>query len=55
MKRLILSKNEYDAMIETIEIQSNQYLMRKIVTGQREVNAAKLQSHDLINTDKDNE
>lgn len=45
---VILSKDEYDAMIETMKIQSNDYLMEKIAAGRREVNEAKLQSHDLI-------
>ncbi|QNQ80511.1 type II toxin-antitoxin system Phd/YefM family antitoxin [Lactobacillus sp. PV034] len=48
---VILSKDEYDAMIETMKIQSNDYLMEKIAAGHREVNAAKLQSLDLIDPD----
>ncbi|QNQ82747.1 type II toxin-antitoxin system Phd/YefM family antitoxin [Lactobacillus sp. PV037] len=45
---VILSKNEYDAIVETMEIQANSYLMEKIATGRREVESGKLQNHDLI-------
>lgn len=34
---VILSKDEYDSLIETLEIQSNPYLMNKINTGRQEV------------------
>lgn len=34
---VIFPKDEYDSLIETLEIQSNLYLMKKINAGQQEV------------------
>lgn len=51
---VVLSKSEYDSLIETMEIQANKYLMEKIAKGQQEVDSGKLQSHELIDPDEGN-
>lgn len=45
---VILSKDEYDSLIETLSIQSNSYLMNKINAGKEEVKNNRLSQHDLI-------
>ncbi|WP_308558037.1 type II toxin-antitoxin system Phd/YefM family antitoxin [uncultured Lactobacillus sp.] len=45
---VILSKDEYDSLIETLSIQSNSYLMNKINAGKEEVKNNQLSQHDLI-------
>lgn len=46
---VVLSKDEYDAMVETLRIESNQYLMAKIARGQQQAAAKKTKEHKLIN------
>lgn len=45
---VVISKNEYDAMIETLSIQSNSYLMNKISVGRKEVKDHQLSQYELI-------
>lgn len=45
---VIISKDEYDSLMETLEIQSNSYLMNKINAGRQEVSNHQLSKHELI-------
>ncbi|KRL89956.1 type II toxin-antitoxin system Phd/YefM family antitoxin [Lactobacillus kalixensis] len=45
---VILSKDDYDSLIETLTIQSNNYLMDKINRGRKQVKEGKISQHDLI-------
>ncbi|WZL16642.1 MAG: Hypothetical protein LKU_02109 [Lactobacillus kefiranofaciens] len=48
---VVLSKDEYDALIETLAIQSNKYLMDKINRGRKQVAKAQTNQHELIDPD----
>lgn len=48
---VVLSKDEYDSLIETLEIQSNKYLMNKINRGRKQVSEGKVFKHKLIDPD----
>lgn len=48
---VVLSKDEYDALVETLEIESNKYLMDKINRGRTEADAGKTEQHRLIDPD----
>lgn len=48
---VVLSKDEYDSIMETLAIQSNQYLMDKIKRGRAEVAQGKIKQHKLIDPD----
>lgn len=48
---VVLSKDEYDSLTETLAIQSNKYLMDKIHRGQKQVKEGKTQQHELIDPD----
>lgn len=39
---VVLSKNEYDSLMETLSIQSNEYLMDKIKRGREQVSLGKI-------------
>ena len=45
---VVMSKDDYDSMMETMRIASNPYLMDKIRRGEQEIAAGKFQVHDLI-------
>lgn len=45
---VVMSKDEYDSLIETLEIESNKYLMEKIRRGQKQVDERRLIHHELI-------
>lgn len=48
---VVMSKDEYDSLVETLDIESNKYLMDKIRRGQKQVNEGKLVHHKLIDPD----
>lgn len=39
---VVLSKNEYDSLLETLSIQSNEYLMDKIKRGREQISLGKI-------------
>lgn len=44
---VVLSKDEYDALTETLKIESNEYVMGKIRRGQKQVAIGKAKQHGL--------
>lgn len=50
---VVISKEEYDSLVETLKIQSNEYLMTKIERGRRQVAEGKTSQHELIDPDKE--
>jgi antitoxin YefM len=50
---VILSKDEYDSLMETLSVQSNSYLMNKINVGKKEVKNKQLSEHKLIEPDNE--
>ena len=44
---VVLGKEDYDALVETLEIQSNQYLMDKIERGRKQVSEGTIKQHEL--------
>lgn len=48
---VVLSKDEYDALTETLKIESNKYVMDKIKRGEKQVAAGKAEQHQLIDPD----
>lgn len=47
-KSLALNNNYYDSLMETIAIESNQYLLNKIIRGRAEVAQGHVQQHELF-------
>lgn len=45
---VILSKDEYDTLTETLRIEANKYLMAKIERGQKQAAAKKTKEQQLI-------
>ncbi|MFD1124146.1 type II toxin-antitoxin system Phd/YefM family antitoxin [Lentilactobacillus raoultii] len=45
---VVMSKRDYDAMVETMRIMSNPYLMKKIKAADRQFNSGHYQEHQLI-------
>lgn len=45
---VVLSLEEYDALVETAKITSNTYLMEKIKRGDKQFSAGKFQEHHLF-------
>lgn len=50
---VVISKEEYDSLMETLKIQSNDYLMNKIQRGRRQVAEGKVSQHELIDPEKE--
>lgn len=50
---IILPKDEYDSLIETLEIQSNPYLMNKINAGRQEAENGNVEKIGILD-DRDN-
>ena len=50
---VVMSKAEYDSLVETLEIESNKYLMNKIRRGQKQVDERKAIHHELIDPDSE--
>lgn len=48
---VLMSKRDYDSMIETLRIMSNPTLMEKIRRGQAQIAAGKAKQHELIEPD----
>lgn len=48
---VILRHKEYEALIETLKVVSNQYLMKKLQRGNQEASIGKTKQHQLINPD----
>ncbi|WEV51176.1 type II toxin-antitoxin system Phd/YefM family antitoxin [Lactobacillus sp. ESL0731] len=48
---VVMSKQEYDSLVETLDIESNKYLMAKIRNGQKQVDANRAVHHELIDPD----
>lgn len=49
---VVLGKEDYDALVETLEIQSNQYLMDKIERGRKQVSEGTITQHELIDPEQ---
>lgn len=49
---VVMSKDEYDSLIETLDIESNKYLMDKIRRGQKQVDEGRISRHELIDPDE---
>ena len=49
---VVLGKEDYDALVETLEIQSNQYLMDKIERGRKQVSEGTIKQHELIDPEQ---
>lgn len=45
---VVMSKEDYDAIMETLDINSNGYLMQKLARGDQQFKAGKFKRHDLI-------
>ena len=45
---VLMSKRDYDSMIETLRIMSNPTLMDKIRRGKEQITAGKTEQHELI-------
>lgn len=45
---VLMSKRDYDSMIETLRIMSNPTLMDKIRRGKEQITAGKTKQHELI-------
>lgn len=50
---VIMSKDDYDAIMETLNINSNDYLMKKIARGDKQFKDHQFTKHDLIEEDDD--
>lgn len=48
---VLMSKRDYDSLIETTRILNNPELMDKIRRGRRQIAAGKTQEHELIDND----
>lgn len=46
-----MSKEDYDVIMETLSINSNDYLMQKIARGDKQFKAGKFKQHELIEDD----
>lgn len=51
---VVMSKEDYDSIIETLTINSNDYLMNKLARGDQQFKAHKFKQHELIE-DNDND
>lgn len=51
---VVMSKTDYDSIIETLEINNNHYLMHKLVKGDAQFKNGKFKQHELIE-DEDND
>lgn len=52
---VVMSKEDYDAIMETLTINSNDYLMQKIARGDQQFKAGEFKQHELIEDDGDND
>lgn len=52
---VVMSKDDYDAIMETLRINSNNYLMEKIARGEQQFKAGKFKQHELIEDDIEND
>ena len=52
---VVMSKDDYDAIMETLRINSNNYLMEKISRGEQQFKAGKFKQHELIEDDIEND
>lgn len=50
---VVISKDDYDAMVETMRIMSNPYLMKKIKAADKQFNSGHYQEHHLIEDSDD--
>lgn len=50
---VVMSERDYDAMVETMRVISNPYLMKKIEAADKQFNSGHYQEHQLIE-DSDN-
>ena len=48
---VVMSKEDYDAIMETLSINSNDYLTQKIARGDKQFKAGKFKQHELIEDD----
>lgn len=45
---VVLGKDDYDAIMETLSINNNKYLMKKLARGDEQFRNGKFKQHDLI-------
>ena len=45
---VIMAKSDYDAIMETVSINSNDYLMQKIAKGDQEFAKGNFKTHELL-------
>lgn len=45
---VVMSKDDYDAIMETLSINSNDYLMEKLARGDKQFKAGKFKQHELV-------
>lgn len=50
---VIMSKSDYDAIMETLSINSNDYLMQKIAKGDQEFAEGNFRTHELLEDSDD--
>lgn len=48
---VVMSKDDYDAIMETLTVNSNDYLMQKIARGDKQFKAGEFKQHELIEDD----
>lgn len=48
---VLLSKRDYDNIMENLKVMKNSYLMNKIRDGQKQIAAGKTTQHELIDGD----
>lgn len=52
---VVMSKDDYDAIMETLRINSNNYLLQKIARGDQQFKTGKFKKHELIEDYNDND
>lgn len=52
---VVMSKEDYDAIMETLTINSNDYLMKKIVRGEKQFKSGQFKQHELIEENDNND
>ncbi len=48
---VVISKEDYDAIMETLTVNSNDYLMQKLARGDKQFKAGGFKQHELIEDD----
>ena len=48
---VVISKEDYDAIMETLTVNSNDYLMQKLARGDKQFKAGGVKQHELIEDD----